>query len=407
METASIYAAEISGRGVENEDQLTSRVFGALEILPKESVLLPFVKQLASDQNTGKAADYPELSKIAEMQDKDVAHATIELWKHIPNRCPDVCITTPSIFIVIEVKQNSAPYMAQLVNQYRQAYEKAKSNKNKTLAYFLLTKHSQEPPEVEEEVKKSEEELKLKYKLQDARIYWRSWFKVPRWLEEITNTKHLEEVPAKLIRATITLLEEYENMREPRIKECFDKSLSESLEKLEKLTTEIRLTFRRVNEKIPEYGFEELARYPQSNRREWFNYNDEKPKDCWIPKSFEFYYKHENWREVKEAWTDPSLYISFELIKNFEGIKVGLWWDEAPKNLVIEVGKKLRLKGSKTKGLKLEERHLDEGHLDVYQDVNLDSLDDGKVVDILVRKLKEMREFAEGLQTLREELGLK
>jgi len=395
METASIYAAEISGRGCENEDQLTSRVFGALEILPKESVLLPFIKKFACDQSARQSTDDLALREMTRLSFGDLDCESIELWKHIGGRYPDVCIETPSVLIVIEVKQDTDPYEGQLVPQFQKALIKAM---NRKLAYFLLTKDSREPPEV----RKAEHELK--HQLNTARIHWRSWLKVPKWLREILDgTPSLDMVSRNLVDATIALLEEGEMMREPRIKEYFDRSLSDSLERLEGLTAEIRLTFRRVNEKTPEYGLEELSRYPQSGRREWFNY-DVEPEDCWIPKSFEFYYRHRNWTGVKDAWTDPCLYVSFDLNRSSEGVKVGLWWDEAPKKLVVELEKKLRLKGNRAKGLKINEHTLEKGQLDVHQDVDLDSIADGELVDVLLRKLNEMLVFTEDLKTLREVL---
>jgi len=394
-----IYEAEITRKAKQqNENQLTSRVFGALAMLDNERVLLPFLKLLATDVPLGQDSNDPVLAEIVSWESTSVRSSKILLWRYVGIRCPDVYIATP-IPIVIEVKQNIKPRAGQLIPQYQEAHKEAfEMKENKGLAYFLLTKDLQEPPEV----KRAEGELRREFP--DAKIHWRSWLNVPKWLKVIANAPDLDEVSKTLIEATIKLLEDFEMMREPHIKkEWFDKSISKSLEEVEELTKEIRLIYRRVSAKIEEYDLEELDRDPSSGRREWFNYYDEKPDHDWIPKFFEFYYKHKRWKEEEKAWRDPRLYITFDLTARWEGIRVGLYWAETPKEHIDEIEERLK----ENPNIKLDYESLDKGEmLDIYEQIELDGLADGEIVDVLLRKLNEMRGFTESLATFREELGL-
>jgi|GEM_PF-3173720 hypothetical protein len=403
-----IYEAEITRKAKQqNENQLTSRVFGALAMLDNERVLLPFLKLLATDVPLGQDSNDPVLAEIVSWESTSVRSSKILLWRYVGIRCPDVYIATP-IPIVIEVKQNIKPRAGQLIPQYQEAHKEAfEMKENKGLAYFLLTKDLQEPPEV----KRAEGELRREFP--DAKIHWRSWLNVPKWLKVIANAPDLDEVSKTLIEATIKLLEDFEMMREPHIKkEWFDKSISKSLEEVEELTKEIRLIYRRVSAKIKEYDLEELDQEPSSKKRAWFNYADEKPDHDWIPKFFEFYYKPKRWKykhkrgkEEEEASRGPDLYIVFDLTARWEGIRVGLWWDKAQKEHFDEI--EGRLKENPNIKIKLDYESYDkEEALHIYEQIELDGLADGEIVDVLLNKLDEMRGFTESLATFREELGL-
>lgn len=161
----SVYEAENTRRAHQNEDQLTSRVFGALAMLSEETVLLPFLRLLATD-------DKDDLT-LVEMQGWEPSYVTpchVHLWKRLKDRSPDVYIDTPHTIIVIEVKKDSQPDDRQIIAQYREARVVAQ---HRRVTYFLLTKDREQPPEI------SRAQTKLKVGLPDARATGGHGFTLP------------------------------------------------------------------------------------------------------------------------------------------------------------------------------------------------------------------------------------
>jgi len=205
-----------------------------------------------------------------------------------------------------------------------------------------------------------------------------------------------------------------EHMRKPQIEEeWFSDQVSDSLEKVEKLAKEIRLTFKLLGEEIGQYGLEKVKKrderediqYPEEERKFKFEEVELAEGESWIPKLFAIYYESKNWREYTGT---PSLHVSFSLEKEDieEGnvITVSLSWKDkaTEEELVKEVRKKLKTKKYDGLSLYLD----DDGYLYVTQKVALHGLVHRDIVDELVKKLVKMREFAESLEILRKVLGL-
>ena len=74
----SIYEAEVRRKKKRvYEDELTSRCFGALAMLPKDTVLLPFLKLLARYTAFGDDRSDPVLSEITSWTPKGVKASSI------------------------------------------------------------------------------------------------------------------------------------------------------------------------------------------------------------------------------------------------------------------------------------------------------------------------------------------
>jgi uncharacterized protein YlaN (UPF0358 family) len=84
-----------------------------------------------------------------------------------------------------------------------------------------------------------------------------------------------------------------------------------------------------------------------------------------------------------------------------------LWWESSEKEYIDEIRRKLRQK--RNRGIELDEEYLGNQHeLDVGLGLALDELDDGeKLLSTLRNALNRMRGFAENLDTLRGDLGIR
>jgi len=388
----SIYEAEIRGKpGAKTvEDQLTSRVFGALAMLPKETVLLPFLKKLTSE---------------------DVKSAKISLWPYIDDTRPDICIETPSSLIVIEAKTDAKPGKEQLKSQFREAHRKA--GKRKKLTYFLLTKDDQSKV-----ARDAQDELKEEFRDTKVRVHWRSWTQVWKWLREIRKEakKSIGDTSYSLLDATLKLLEaRHMNIKGPTgfIKEWFKRDVIDALDKVEDLYYEIHHTIPHVVQKAAEergivllgesvWGTQEY-KY-ETNEHKW----QLKTKTS-LPRYFEYYFKDDGWAKV-ESKEDPSLYIYFGLgheedTDDYLGVGVAFWWpcpskEEAEEEMEKEA-QELRSKWG-LQELKIER---DDGNIIAYRPFNFDSdfrqlEEEEQVVETLVEELDKMRRFANGLKSL-------
>jgi hypothetical protein len=214
----------------------------------------------------------------------------------------------------------------------------------------------------------------------------------------------LEKTERGLMKDTIGLLEA-ENMKKPTglKKEWFDKSVSRNLQKVQKLCGEISITVMELNAALEAYGFQPVGEHPMDRKR---TLKMEEP-EAWVPTDFSFCYKHKSWKKVKDAFCHPSLCITFDLRPAWEGVRVSLWWESSEKEYIDEIRRKLRQK--RNRGIELDEEYLGNQHeLDVGLGLALDELDDGeKLLSTLRNALNRMRGFAENLDTLRGDLGIR
>lgn len=397
----SIYEAEIRGKPRTQivEDQLTSRVFGALSMLPPEIVLLPFLRQLAEGKAPSSETDRV-LARVASWKPSDVELLQIHLWEYIDNTCPDVCIMTPSTLLVIEAKKDSEPDKEkQLKPQFRDARKKAQDT-GRELAYFLLTKVDRSAL-----AWRAQEELRGEFRDADIRIHWRSWTQVWEWLRNVKREslgKTGKDTQLNLLEATLRLLEgKNMSIKGPTgfKAKWFGNDVITALENVEELCDEIGATINSVTREARLRGLEVVGDTPhkKSVLRKL-----SAPAD-WVQRYFEFYFRDAEWKLVKDPWKDPSLFISFGLEAGSAGIQVGLYWHcRLEESVIDEIREHANQKG-------FDPAYSgDELYVYNYRDSSLVGMETGEqAVKTLVERLEEMRSFANELGVLRKALGHK
>lgn len=396
MAKASIYAAEISGRGDNKEDRLTSRVFGALEILPKDKTLTQFLRMLATDRTYGEDENDQALDIIGNLEYRDLGSSEIELWKNVEGTFPDVYISTKRVLIIIEVKIDSKPRKdTQLIPQFEAAHKEAG---NRKLAYFLLTKDYEKPVEAQ----RAENELKRNDKFRDPIIRWRRWSQVWKWLRDIEREEldkyGVRDTSLYLLDTTIRLME-VERMSGPigfrnwtEVSNAFV-TVRDFYSNLSKAMAEVMTELKRRNIKCIK----------------------QEPKLSGLVKSLEewptYSFRDEEWKKVKNPETDPVLQISFCLKEELEyqGPSVGLWWpinDEEERNEKEEDIRKQREKlGYEPTKFSVDS---DESGIWIDNSPEFNQLEKGEqAVKNLVEKLEEMCIFVNSLERWHEELGIR
>lgn len=171
-----IYEAEVRKHTGE-EDRLTSRVFGTLEILNRSKFLVPILERCEI-----------ELGEI------DPDHLAFSYWEAMGKRTPDVILRDKSVFISIESKLGSSAETWQLVEEYEDGM---KVQENFWL--IAVTADYTEPSKVEEAKSVLSEK---RYK--DPRIKWINWQQIYAILR--TNAKSGNATEQKLIGDLLSLL---------------------------------------------------------------------------------------------------------------------------------------------------------------------------------------------------------
>ena len=171
-----IFEAEVR-RHTGEEDILTSRVFGALEILEKSKFLAPILEHCGVD-----------------MGEIDIHHLAFSYWESIGKRTPDVILRDKSILMSIENKLGSSVDTWQLVEEYEDGM-KLHGN------FWLIatTAHYVEPSQVEEA-----KSMLSKKGYKDPRIKWVNWQQIYAILR--TNAESGNETEQKLIGDLLSLL---------------------------------------------------------------------------------------------------------------------------------------------------------------------------------------------------------
>jgi len=172
-----IFEAERRGHTGE-EDMLTSRVFGTLEILDRSKFLVPFLKQCGVELG----------------EEMDPGRLFFNYWESTGKRTPDVILRDESILISVESKLGSQIDNWQLVEEYEDGI---KAQKNFWL--IAVTPDYTQPTKVE----KAKSVLREKgYK--DHRIKWSNWQQIYAIFR--TNAKSGNETEQKLISDLLVLM---------------------------------------------------------------------------------------------------------------------------------------------------------------------------------------------------------
>lgn len=396
----SIYEAEIRHKsGAKTvEDQLTSRVFGALTMLPRDKVLLPFLCCLV-DVLPSQEKD-AVLSKLKNSQPQMIS---LDLWKYTGTNYPDVRVELDDIVLVIEIKKDSKPTTRQIMEQYKNTNDwLLKEKVRRSFLYFLLTNDDTQPAEV------ASAQKELQRNFPKAQIHWIRWPQVWKGLKGIFESQTIEGIGKELLYQTIKLLEA-ENMNGPTgfKKEWFSNDVIKALDNVQELCQEIRATVGEVIAKVAESSIEYFDNNFPTGRSDTRKERLRSP-DEWILHNFDFYFKDKDWKRVDNGEDDPCLYIAFWLKSNNTGADIGFWWSKLrnqDKEAIIEQTKEKAKKNGYTFD---EDFWGNEGGLSVFRRLSPEDLENDKnVVDTLKNGLVEMRDFAEDIEAMQKHLGYK
>jgi hypothetical protein len=173
-----IFKAELR-RHTGKEDVLTSRVFGALEILDTTKFLIPVLKQCGVELAQEVASESFSFS----------------YWKTMGKRTPDVILEDKLNLIFFENNLGSSSDAGQLVEEYEDGI---RCHKNFRLV--AVTSDWVEPPEIQQA-----KELLSRNGIKDPRIQWINWQKIYAILR--SNANNGNQTEQKLVSDLLSLLE--------------------------------------------------------------------------------------------------------------------------------------------------------------------------------------------------------
>jgi hypothetical protein len=231
----AIFEAEHQ-RKTASEDQLTSRIFGALSIMNKDKVLIPFLCKLI-EADPSSQADLIT-GRLSGLLGAAQGLPRIALWEHFGYRCPDVYIHIPKYLIVIEVKERTRATSDQIVAQYRSVKEYYDGD----FAYYLLTKDEGENQAIIDEARKRLEG-------HAARICWVRWKQVWEWLKCIAEDQEITGTDKHLLNDLVLYLGDKKMKHATEIKaEWFSPEVVSSVNYLNDLYKEMQLVVQDLRE---------------------------------------------------------------------------------------------------------------------------------------------------------------
>jgi len=174
----SVFEAEVRGHTGE-EDVLTSRVFGTLEISDRLKFLLPILQQCG----------------VQLLQETVPESFTFNYWREMGKRTPDVVLEDNRNLIFFENKLNDSLHVDQLVEEYEDGI-----GCHKNFRLIAVTSDWIEPPEVQRA-----KELLTKNGIIEPRMQWINWQKIYAILH--SNANNGNQTEEKLINDLLSLLE--------------------------------------------------------------------------------------------------------------------------------------------------------------------------------------------------------
>jgi len=173
-----IFKAELR-RHTGKEDVLTSRVFGALEILDTTKFLIPVLKQCGV--------------KLA--QEAVPERFSFSYWREMGKRTPDVILEDKLNLIFFENKLGSSSDAGQLVEEYEDGIRC-----HKDFRLIAVTSDWVEPPEIQQA-----KDLLTREGIKNPGIQWINWQKVYAILR--SNANNGNQTEQKLVSDLLSLLE--------------------------------------------------------------------------------------------------------------------------------------------------------------------------------------------------------
>ena len=184
------------------------------------------------------------------------------------------------------------------------------------------------------------------------------------------------------------------------LEEEWFQEVRESMQSLRKLYREIRVIIENVNEEVQKHGLEPMKPMPFRDRSDFRLENPEE----WAFPHLDFPYKDKKWSKIrKPSHNDKELYLYIGFYLDQAEVHVGFWTDNATDEQLEEA------KNKAEKGKIIEFiAHEEPKWLDLAYNIPLEELRNGKrVVQTLVDRLVKARDFANTLETFRNELGFR
>lgn len=279
----SIFEAEVRHRAGD-EDVLTSRIFGALSIVDKRTVLAPFLTDLGLS-----------------LAEEEIPSLSVSLWNAYGDTEPDVIIESSAQLVFIEVKLGSSASCEQLEREYKHG-RKAKDK----FSLFLVTRDFREPEAVGEALGA------LSAHFPDAKITWIRWQQIYAILKEIAQREDVDTVSRNLVNDLLSLLSAKGLRGTVGIKEKWLQEVMASQKSLSLLCDEIGIFIQELNYRAGEEGLKPVTPGGTSSNidRDGRGSSLGDPSN-WFPKYFEFAYKDESWAVTQ--FFHRHLYVRFYL----------------------------------------------------------------------------------------------
>ena len=279
----SIFEAEVRHR-TGDEDVLTSRVFGTLSIVDKQTVLAPFLSSLGLS-----------------LTEEEIPSLSVSLWKVYGDIEPDVTIGSSMQLVFVEAKLGSSASCEQLEREYKHG-KKAKDK----FSLFLLTKDFREPEAVKEA------SGRLSPHFPDAKITWIRWQQIYAILKEIMQREEVDTISRSLVNGLLSLLASKGLRGTVGPKLQWLQKVMASQESLSLLCNEISIFIQELNYLAGEEGVRPVTPGGTSSNidRDGRGSSLGDPSN-WFPQYVEFVYKDENWPVTQ--FFHRHLYVRFYL----------------------------------------------------------------------------------------------
>lgn len=275
---ASIFQAESRGKE-KDEDILTSRVFGILNIVNKSLVLGRFLEKVG-----------------IKIPKKEVEDAEIRLWEKHGECIPDAVIQTKSRLIFVESKLDSPLSMEQLKTEYKEGKKESES-------FYLLciSKHFDLPREFET----------LREELKTDRLFWTSWQSLYTYLLPIEKSEDLDKTSKALIGDLRTLLETERLRGFSGFKKNQYEKITSTYESFDDFYNELSIFVQELESQLKKRDIELKRTGMTFFHRDGRGTRLDSPEE-WVTSFVSFAFGRKAW-PFKRFWRDNYFFVRFRL----------------------------------------------------------------------------------------------
>jgi hypothetical protein len=291
-----MFEAEIKNKLKNDEDRLTSYVFGTLEIADRNLVLGTVFSDIGID-----------------IKHENLENLTFRYWEKYSEgdlRVPDVIIEGSNLLIFVENKLDSSVLSDQLIEEFKDG------SKHKDNFYLLcLTKDRKEPPEIDQ--------VRSALKVGIERIKWGSWWWIYDEIQNILKKQGISNESSKLLNKLLKLLEEKEFVRFRGLNKEILIRISGSPEMFRTFFNDIPLLINELSDRLEEFNIESrrsgMAYFHRDGRithMEW--------PDYWVHTFCTFAFADKKWDLGKFDYSGTTyLFVRFYLERHDSPIEVG------------------------------------------------------------------------------------